>query len=485
MPALLVNLGSHAPLYTIKSGNMVYNSFQTSILTRITLLVVNITALAYLYVRHERFFTLIFLALLAILQIVLLFVYLNKTNRNLARFLLLLTYEDTSVVHWKDKVEKTFHGLHHSFKKVNDEINRIRLEKEKGSILLKGIIQHMEAGIMVADESGRIEVVNDAALLALGVNQLDFLSDLDRKQEGISQQLSKLGYDSGNVIHYQKNGQEDSQLLVRVSLLKLEDRALRIYSLQDIKNQLEANEIESWQKMTRVLSHEISNSVTPISTLGDGIRMKLKQGRKDEKGRLTIEKDAARDLLQSSELIQKRSDALVEFMEHYKHFSRLPTPIPGKMVLAEFLEGLAVLFTEDLKNQGIRFEVELQDPSMVIHADRNLMEQAFINLVRNCIDALNGRSNGLIQVRASLLQNRYPKLEISDNGTGISPEHESQVFIPFFTTKQKGTGIGLSIVRKIINMHGGTIQVDSSEGRGSTFVIRLPQNLPEISGEQE
>jgi len=457
---------------------MVYNSFQTNILTRITLLVVNITALAFLYVRHERFFTLVFLALLAILQIVLLFVYLNKTNRNLARFLLLLTYEDTSVVHWKDKVEKTFHGLHHSFKKVNDEINRIRLEKEKGSILLKGIIQHMETGIMVVDESGRVEVINDTALQTLGVSQLEFFSDLDRNQQGISQALSKLKYDSGNVIRYQKEGLEEAQLLVKVSMLKLEDRSLRVYSIQDIKSQLEANEIESWQKMTRVLSHEISNSVTPISTLGDGIYMKLKQGRNDAQDRLIIEKDAANDLLQSSELIQHRSDALVEFMEHYKNFSRLPNPMPGKIVLAEFLEGLELLFAEDLKNQGIRFAFELQDPSMVIHADKNLMEQAFINLVRNSIDALRGRRNGIIQIQASSSENRHLKLEISDNGPGISPEHESQVFIPFFTTRQKGTGIGLSIVRKIINMHGGTILVDSRKDRGCTFIIRLPQTLP-------
>ena len=454
---------------------MVYNSFQTSILTRITLLVINITALAYLYVRHERFFTLIFLALLVILQIVLLFVYLNRTNRNLARFLLLLTHEDTSVVQWKDKVEKTFHGLHHSFKKVNDEINQIRLEKEKGSILLKGIIQHMEAGIMVVDESGKVEVINDSALQALGVNRLELLEDLEKNQKGISQIFSKLKYDSGNVIRYQHEEHGESQLLVRVSLLKLEDRSLRIYSVQDIKNQLEANEIESWQKMTRVLSHEISNSVTPISTLGDGIHMKLKQGGYDEQGRLVIEKEAARDLLQSSELIQDRSDALVEFMEHYKNFSRLPNPLPGKIALHEFFEGLELLFRDDMRKNGISFTFHLDDPTLVIHGDKKLLEQAFINLVRNSMEALKDRKDGLVQIRASLPENRYFVLEISDNGSGISPELQSQVFIPFFTTKQKGTGIGLSIVRKILNMHGGNIHVSSQEGRGSTFIIRLPQ----------
>jgi nitrogen fixation/metabolism regulation signal transduction histidine kinase len=336
---------------------------------------------------------------------------------------------------------------------------------------------------MVVDESGRVEVINDSALLALGVNRLEHFSDLDRKQEGISQLLSRLKYDSGNVIRYHHEGHEESQLLVRVSMLKLEDRSLRIYSFQDIKNQLEANEIESWQKMTRVLSHEISNSVTPISTLGDGIHMKLKQGQNDEFGRLIIEKEAARDLLQGSELIQHRSDALVEFMEHYKNFSRLPNPVPGKIVLVEFLEGLDMLFSEDMKKKGIRFEFDLADPSLVIHGDKNLLEQAFINLVRNSMEALKDTKDGLIQIKASLPQNHHMILEISDNGSGISPELQSQVFIPFFTTKQKGTGIGLSIVRKIINMHGGNIHVSFREERGSTFVIRLPRSFTNSSGE--
>jgi signal transduction histidine kinase len=212
--------------------------------------------------------------------------------------------------------------------------------------------------------------------------------------------------------------------------------------------------------------------------------MKLKQGRKDQAGRLIIEKDAARDLLQSSELIQDRSDALVEFMEHYKNFSRLPNPVPDKIVLVEFLEGLDLLFRDDLEKEGIGLDFEQADPSLVMHGDKNLLEQAIINLVRNSIDALKKGKDRLIRISISQPDKSEILMEISDNGSGISPEIQSQVFIPFFTTKQKGTGIGLSIVRKIIHMHGGTIQVDSREGRGSTFAIRLPQSFLKISGEQ-
>lgn len=458
---------------------MVYNSFQTSILTRITLLVVNLSALAYLFVRHERFFTLIFLALLAILQIILLFVYLNKTNRNLARFLLLLTHEDTSVIEWKDRVEKTFRGLHHSFRKVNEEINRIRLEKEEGSILLKGIIQHVESGIIAVDDFGRVELINDPALSILGVARLEQFSDLDKLREGISQVFSNLKYDSGNVIHYGIQGAEERPMLVRVSMLKLEDRTLKIYSLQDIKSELEANEIDSWQKMTRVLSHEISNSVTPISTLGEGIHIKLKKGKKDSGGRLIIEENESGDLLKSSELIQQRSNGLVEFMEHYKNFSRLPDPIPGKVVVSEFFEGLIRLFSEDAKSQGVRFETELKETGLRIKADQKLLEQAFINLIKNALEAMLEKEDGFILLTAQRDGEHQVKLMVSDNGHGIPEEIQSQVYIPFFTTKKGGSGIGMSIVRKIVVMSGGSIDFNSWPGTSTTFILKLPAYKPD------
>ena len=319
---------------------MVYNSFQTSIITRIALLVVNITTLAYLYVRQERFFTLIFLGLLVILQIVLLFVYLNKTNRNLARFLLLLTYEDTSVVHWKDKVEKTFHGLHHSFKKVNDEINRIRLEKEKGTILLQNVIDHMGTGIFAIDEGGRVELLNKETLEIFSLSRMENLEELEKIKEGLAAELLHLRYDSGNVIYIDQDDGGVLPILVRVSVFMLEEKMLRLFSLQSIKTELEAKEIESWQQMTRVLAHEISNSITPISTLADGIHRKLSQVKPEKDGGMHITRNAAPDLLRSSELIVQRGTALVDFVENYKSFTRLADPVMVGVDIPQLFENI-------------------------------------------------------------------------------------------------------------------------------------------------
>lgn len=454
---------------------MTYNSYYTNILVRLLLLVLSITGFAYLFVLNERFFTILFLALLAILQTILLFNYLNRTNRNLARFLLLLTKEETSVVLWKDKIERTFQGLHHSFKQVNEEISRIRLEKERGSILLQRTIDHMSTGILVTEESGRVEIINDAALQAFGVNHMDNMAELDSQQSGLSGELSGLKYESGNVIHFRRNGTDTTPLLVRVSRLLLEGKELRLYAIQNIKTQLEANEIESWQKMTRVLSHEISNSVTPISTLGAGIHRKLSQGKRDHEGRLVIGKAAVSDLLKSSELIEQRGNSLVEFMEHYKHFSRLPDPVPVKLGVQGFFEKLDLIFSEDLKTLGIRFEHESDPQDLSIRADPKLLEQAFINLIRNAADALEDRKEGFIRLKAYRGSHRKVFLEISDNGPGIPEEIRSQVFIPFFTTKPGGSGIGMSIVRKIILSSGGSVYFQSEPDRGTKFVVKMPE----------
>jgi signal transduction histidine kinase len=181
----------------------------------------------------------------------------------------------------------------------------------------------------------------------------------------------------------------------------------------------------------------------------------------------------ANDLIQSSQLIEKRSNALVEFMEHYKSFTRLPDPVPKDMTASEFFESLRLFFTNDLIRLKVKLECQVSDPDLKIYADRALLEQAFINLVRNSLEALEGQEKGQILLKARP-ENGKVLIEISDNGPGIPSDIQSQVFIPFFTTKQAGTGIGMSIVRKIIIMSGGSIRFRSNPGEGTTFYLLIP-----------
>jgi len=452
---------------------MAYNSYFANVVARLVSLLATFIGLAYLLVNTSRFFTIVFVSALAIIQIFSLFYFLNKTNRNLARFLLLLTEEDTSVIAWKDRVELTFQGLHHSFKKVNEEISRIKLKNEEGSILLQNTVDHIHTGIFVLNEDGVIELVNNEVLKIFGIHRFERLEDLNQVQEGLSIKLSKLRYDSGNIIQLMVEGNDHVPVLVRVSAFKLGEKELKLYSLQSIRNELEANEIESWQKLTRVLAHEISNSVTPISTLGAGIHRKLAQASKDEKGEMQLPASVAADLLQSAELIESRSNALVDFTEHYKNFTRLPEPVPEKVEVSGFFENIGFFFREDMEKLKMQIDVKVAETDLYVWVDRGLLEQAFINLVRNSMEAMEGKENGIITLNA-FPQNKRVVMELSDNGHGIPLDIQPQVFIPFFTTKPTGTGIGMSIVRKIVIMSGGSIKFKSEPGKGTRFSIDLP-----------
>ena len=226
--------------------------------------------------------------------------------------------------------------------------------------------------------------------------------------------------------------------------------------------------------MTRVLAHEISNSITPISTLADGIHRKLTQLKPERDGGLHVAGNAAPDLLRSSELIVQRGNALVDFVENYKSFTRLADPVIVRVDITQLFENISRYFSDEFKQHGISLVMDVSGNAREIQADPNLLEQALLNLVRNAISALSDREDGRIELSSRHEGKNEVILEIADNGSGIPPEIQSQIFIPFFTTKQKGTGIGLSIVRKILNMHGGNIHFRTREGKGSTFIIRLP-----------
>jgi len=337
---------------------------------------------------------------------------------------------------------------------------------------LKHIVDHIRTGILVSNEQNGIELINDEAKRLFQTMPLEGLGDLNRIKDGLADKFTQLRYERGNIIALPVDG-EDMPALVCVSAIRLGDKKLKLFSVQGIKNQLEANEIESWQKLTRVLAHEISNSVTPISTLGAGIQRKLLRPSRETNNSMLLSERQADDLIKSANLIEKRCNALVDFMDHYQSFTRLPDPVPEEIQLSGFFESLRLYFYDDMNKSKISLNTHITDPDLGVRADRALLEQAFINLIRNSMEALAGREDGKIELRAQQKSGRI-FMEVSDNGPGIPADIQPQVFIPFFTTKASGTGIGMSIVRKIIVLSGGSITFRSDPGQGTTFRILLP-----------
>ncbi len=458
----------------IKLKNMAFNSFYINVVIRVILFGFTNFGFFYLLVTRQRFFSMVFLGILIVLQVVLLIHYVNTTNRNLARFLLLFGEEDTAFVSLKEKVEKTFQGLHYSFKHLNEEISQMRLEKQYATIRFEKVVNHMTAGILVWNNDGAIEVINKSGLFMLGVPGMKHMNELDKIRPGLQTKIAAIQPGNKATIRMENPWGEMQNILFRSTELLLGKTRLNLVSFQDIRAELEEQEIESWQKLIRVLIHEVSNSVTPITTLGTTIKNRISSfssamNRKDDTNANLI-----KDIYRSAELIEQRGNGLLDFIQQYKSFIRLPEPQLKDVPVKLLLDDVCSLCSPMVRDLPITINCQTVDENLQIHIDHKMIEQVLINLIQNAIDALTVKKDGIIQLKARKTRDTA-EIVVEDNGTGMEGEVIDKVFIPFFTTKEKGSGIGLSLCRRILQLHGGNVRINSKFHQGTTITLSFPQ----------
>ena len=252
------------------------------------------------------------------------------------------------------------------------------------------------------------------------------------------------------------------QLSVNSSQIKLGSETIHIISLNDISNQMEEQEIRSWKKLIRVINHEVMNSMTPIITLSMAIRRKMKKGTPD----------AVEDAVQSAGIIEERSSGLVNFIERYKKLTGLPPLKRKTLKVADLFEKVEQLYREELKEKAVVLHCQ-KDCTAELEADQQMMEQVMINLVKNALEAVSNTKEPEIELSCHTDPRGHFCLTIRDNGEGIQPDKLEQVFVPFFTTRKEGSGIGLSLCRQIIRLHEGQIKIESEPGEGTTVVLRF------------
>jgi len=452
---------------------MTYNRFYLNILLRIVALSLTNLGFFYFLMSGERFFTTLFTGIILVIQVIWLFYYINVVNLNLSRFLLMLGEEETKIIPLKTKVEKVFGGLQHSFQRLNEEMAGARLEREYAAVLIQNIVNHSATGIIAWDQDGIVELINRSAMKMLDRQELHSLTDLNHQYPGLSDWLLTLSEDDKGTWKLERDGTK-SPLAFRSVGFRLGEKNIMLVSFQNIGAELEQSEMESWEKLIRVLTHEVSNSVTPITTLGSNIRKRIDSAEKQKSGDIIISGDLSVDIQRSAELIEQRGNGLIDFIGQYKTFMRLPEPDIRSISLKELIED-ACKFGENLESGfTCKISSRLDSPDIQCRADRKMIDQVLINLIRNALEAIPSDREGLIEISVHILDSRYTAISIKDNGSGIQPEIIDQVFIPFFTTKEKGSGIGLSFCRRIINMNGGNIQVATTSSSGTTMRLTLP-----------
>ncbi|GAB4134591.1 MAG: ATP-binding protein [Raineya sp.] len=350
--------------------------------------------------------------------------------------------------------------LQENLQKILDKFQQVRIEKDSQYLYLQSVVQHIPIGIFSFCEDGKIDFYNNAVLHILRCPPFRFLQDLNECYTPLLDVLEKK-YTPRKIVRLLLED-EVLELIVTVSEVQILGKTFRIVSLQDFQAELEEKEMEAWQNLTRILTHEIMNSVTPISSLASTILENLESP-----------PEGIEDTKQALKVIEKRSQNLIQFVQEFRAFTKLPTPNPQIVVLKEVFERMEMLISNEIKEKKIYFRSIIYPEDLSLFTDLMMLEQILINLLKNAIQAVAGKDKPEIKLIAQHDFLGKIMIKVQDNGSGISEEARRSIFIPFFTTKKTGSGIGLSLSRQMMRIQGGSISVVSKLGEGSTFSLRF------------
>lgn len=393
-----------------------------------------------------------------ILLTVLLFLYryYGRYARRIAFMFNAIENEDYSIKFSSDSFSK-------NDRLVNESLNRMKnlLAKAKAEIAEKEkyyelIMNSVSTGILVLDERGYIFQTNKEALRLLGLSVFTHISQLDRIDESLGCLLKRAL--PGDKLHASfVNERGTVALFVRVSEVIIHDNRLRLVTINDINRELDEKEIDSWIRLIRVLTHEIMNSITPVTSLSDTL--------------LDLHPGVDPEIRNGLELISSTGKNLISFVESYRQFARLPDPRPELLYVEKFIGSMVDLSRHQGNQETIDYRVDVQPADLIIYADEKLISQVVLNLLKNAVQAIGERKDGLILIKARCMTDEEVVIEISNNGVPIPPEIAEQIFIPFFTTKEGGSGVGLSISRQIMRLSGGSLTLKPATSSLTTFIL--------------
>ena len=451
---------------------MAYRHFRINCVLRVFSLAVTIAFFFFLLFKTTLHAALFILGVAIVYQTYALIHYIEKTNRDLTRFFQSIKFSDFSQTFKDSGQGKSFANLRAAFNDVLDAFRKARSEKEEHYRYLQTIVQHVGIGLIAFQPDGAVELINTAAKRLLGVAQLKNIKSLETWSLPLVKTLFTLKPKEKAQLRIDANN-ELLQLALYATEFKLRELTYTLVSIQNITTELEEKEIDAWQKLIRVLTHEIMNSITPISSLASTINELIKDSANLRSEQKTEENETLSDICDAAQTIQKRSEGLLHFVDAYRNLTLIQKPNFHIFLIRELFNRVGKLIQTNLKDKNILLEVIIQPKSLELAADPELIEQALINLLLNSLHAVEGQKNAKIILQARLDERSRTIIQVKDNGTGISKENMDKIFIPFYSTKEGGSGIGLSLSRQIMRLHNGTINVHSEPEVETTITLRF------------
>ena len=395
----------------------------------------------------------------------------TRSTRALTDFTVAVKYRDFTQHYNEDQSEHSLRPLYIAFNHINAAFRQLSAEREAQFTYLQTVLQLIDTGIISYDAVGQVEWVNEAFKRTLELPYLKNIQALQKRHPALYEAIQQLQPSTPTVVKLAV-GPKTMQLLLSATSFKLQGRQFTLVAFKNVSRTLDETETEAWQKLLRVMNHEIMNSVAPIASLADTLRRHLRQ-ELEQAAPVQHNRALLDDVFEGIGIIQHRSEGLLRFAQVYRNLSTISPPLLTTVYAQELFNSIYGLMQPQLEADGIDLQLAVEPADLQVQADCRLMEQVFINLVLNAAHAVHQRPQPRIQLRAHQAESGRVVMEVADNGSGIPPDLLDSIFIPFFTTRPNGSGIGLSLVKQIVHLHKGSIKVQSVEGAGAVFRLEF------------
>lgn len=424
---------------------------------------------SFMITRPNMLFAAILTFVIIIFQLTEIFRFVSQTNRKLTRFLESVKYSDFISGFTSDnKLGKSFKDLNIAFNEVLEAFRKARSEKEEHWQYLNSVVQQVRTGILSFDIDGHIQLMNTNAKKFIGFNAIRNMRELIQINPKLYHAINSVGPGKSELY----KGSNELYLTIQSTELRIRGIDVKLVTLQNIQPELQKQELEAWQNLTRVLRHEIMNSITPISSLTSTLREILDHDMERKNSHYELKEEGADDLREGLSTIENRSKGLIKFIDAYREYTSLPQPKMSIVRLKDIIEKVAQLMKTELRKTNVNFHYSCSSEYLTIQADVEMIEQVLINLLKNAIEALAETRNAQLDLIGRYDESAV-KIEVIDNGPGIIKEALEHIFVPFYTTKRTGSGIGLSLSRQIMQMHNGSITVESQTEVRTIFTLRF------------
>ena len=447
--------------------------FYINMIIRVVLITLTCLMLAYVFINQRDLYLGINAMILLIVQVGLLIAYINRMNRDLSNFFNAISSDDSTIVYKKTASSRSFEKLYEQFDHVNQKLQQLKLENTRRAFYLQHLVESAGIGLISYKSDGSIDILNPFAMHLLNLSPLKKLHKLDDLDPAMVAMFKQMQPGEQYLVKFMISG-ELLPLSVRVSEFLIQGATIRLLTIRNIKNELEENELLSWQKLIRTLTHEIMNSIGPISSSIKTIKSFFEgDSAKTTDGNTVMPEGIITDTVRGLDIIDERAQGMLEFVDKFRSLTNIPVLQKVPVKVLDLLEGIGQLFMAELRNNHIKLVVKVIPESLTVMVDKQLLEQVLINLVTNSMHALEDCSDKKIWIKAFSDISGKRCILVSDNGRGIREEISDKIFVPFFTTREKGSGIGLSLSRQIIKMHKGRLTFKSVPDKETVFSIVL------------